>query len=197
VPRARRKFARSRATTAASSTDATRNSFARIAAAALALLLIAAPVAEASVLRGLTASQLRFNAELIVEGKVVKVRSERVDGTIETRTTIRVRRAHKGEFVRELEVVRPGGKVGRRQWLVPGAAAMEKGDRVLLFLYSDDSAWRAVGMFQGVWHLERGGGTVRSSDPRGASLLAPSEGRPAVEAGTHSIEDLLGDGGVR
>lgn len=138
-----------------------------------------------------------MSAELIVEGKVVKVRSERSDGTIETRTTVRVRRAHKGEFVREIEVVRPGGKVGRRQWLVPGAAAMEKGDKVLLFLYRDDSAWRAVGMFQGVWHLERDGQSVRSSDPRGASLLAPPAGRPAVEAGTHRVEDLVGDGGGR
>ena len=156
-----------------------------------------APIAEATVLRGLTAGQLRSRAEAIVEGKVVGVKTVRAEGRIETIAVVRVRQAHKGEVEGRIEVRALGGELRDRRMVVQGAATFSKGDSVLLFLYDDGAAWRSVGMFQGVWHLDTEGSVARPSDSGGASLLRPASGRVAVEQKEQSVARLIGQGGDR
>lgn len=168
----------------------------RLAALVLTGLLVVAPVAEATVLRGLTVGQLRSRAELIVAGKVVDVRTVRADGRIETIATVRVRDVHKGEAGRRIQVRALGGETRDRRMVVQGAPAFAKGDTVLMFLYRDEDAWRSVGMFQGVWHLDSEGIVARASDSGGASLLRPAKGKLAVEH-EQSVARLVGREGAQ
>ncbi len=168
-----------------------------MAALVLAGLLAVAPVAEATVLRGLTVGQLRSRAEAIVEGKVVEVRSLRTAGRIETIAIVRVRRVHKGEVERRIQVRALGGELRDRRMVVQGAPTFSKGDTVLLFLYGDQGSWRSVGMFQGVWHLGPEGAVARASDSGGASLLRPERGNAAVDQTEQSVARLIGQGGAR
>jgi len=193
-----RKFARSRATTVANSQRAgARTSSWRFAALLLTGLLVAAPVAEATVLRGLTAGQLRSRADVIIQGKVVELRTMRTEGRIETVAIVRVRQVHKGEVGRRIEVLALGGEIRDRRMVVQGAASFARGDTVLLFLYSDGGSWRPVGMFQGVWHLDSEGVVARASDSGGASLLRPAKGNPAVDQEEQLVARLIGRGGAR
>lgn len=148
-------------------------------------------------MRGLTVGQLRSRAELIVEGKVVDVRTLRTDGRIETIAIVRVRQVHKGEVGRRIQVRALGGAIRNRRMVVEGAPNFAKGDAVLLFLYSDEGSWRAVGMFQGVWHLDSEGVIARASDSGGASLLRPENGNAAVDQPERSVAWLIGHGGAR
>jgi len=169
----------------------------RLAVLLLSGLLIVAPVAEATVLRGLTVGQLRSRAEIIVEGRVVEVRTVRTEGRIETIAIVRVRQVHKGEVGRRIQVHALGGEIRDRRMVVQGAPNFAKGDKVLLFLYSDEGSWRSVGMFQGVWHLDAEGVVARASDSGGASLLRPANGNAAVDQREQSIARLIGQGGAR
>ena len=159
--------------------------------------MVLAPIAEATVLRGLTLTELRTRAERVVEGKVIKVRSLRSEGRVETEVTVRVRRAHKGDFETRIRLRALGGEMGNRQMLVPGAPTFARGDEVLLFLYADGDSWRPVGMFQGVWRLDGGTDIARPSDARGASLMMPEDGRAAVLDGARRVSDLVGFGGAQ
>ncbi len=170
-------------------------SLGRLAVLVLTGVLALAPIAEATVLRGLTVAQLRSRAEVIAEGKVVQVRTMRANGRIETVAVVRVRQLHKGEAGRRLQVRAFGGEIGGRRMMVQGAASFTKGDRVLLFLYDDGDSWRSVGMFQGVWHLDAESVVARSSDSGGASLLRPETGSAAVDQREHSVARLLGGHG--
>ena len=156
-----------------------------------------APVAEATILRGLTAGQLRSRAELIVEGRVVEVRTLRSDGAIETIAVVRVRRVHKGEVGRRIQVRTLGGATRDRRMVVQGAPSFARGDAVLLFLYRDEGDWRSVGMFQGVWHLDDAGVVARVSDSGGASLMRPTQGSIAVDQPEWPVARLIGRGGAR
>lgn len=160
-------------------------------------MLVVAPLAEATVLRGLTVGQLRSAAEAIVEGKVVDVRTVRTDGRIETIATVRVRQVHKGQVERRIQVRTLGGELRDRRMVVQGAATFSRGDAVLLFLYGDGAAWRSVGMFQGVWHLDSEGVLARPSNSGGASLLRPASGHAAVDQKEQLVERLIGQGGAR
>jgi hypothetical protein len=165
-----------------------------VATLALVGFLALAPVAEATVLRGLTTDDLRSRAELIVEGKITRVRTIQSDGRIETLAVLRVGEVHKGEARRRIEVRTLGGAMGSQRMVVPGAANLAKGDRVLLFLYGDADSWRPVGMFQGAWRLDADGVVARASDSGGASLLRPSSGVAAVDAGQQTVRRLVGQG---
>jgi len=169
----------------------------RLSALALVGILAAAPMVEATVLRGLTADDLRSRAELIVEGKVTSIRAERTDGRIETVAVVKISRVHKGEADRRVEVRTLGGRYRDQQMVVPGAPRFAKGERVLLFLYGDDDSWRSVGMFQGVGQLDAEGTVARASDSGGASLLRPDTGSPAVDIAEQPVRNLVGRGGAR
>ncbi len=168
-----------------------------VATAALAVMIGLAPIAEATVLKGLTLSGLRSGAELVVEGRVTKVRTEMRDGRIETIAVVRVGSVHKGEASRRIEVRMLGGRHRGMNMVVPGAARMSKGDDVLLFLYGSADAWRPVGMFQGVWQVDSDGVTARASHSGGATLMRPDNGDPAVDRAELPVSRLVGQGGAR
>ncbi|HJO03353.1 MAG TPA: hypothetical protein QGG47_05225 [Acidobacteriota bacterium] len=169
----------------------------RVPLLALASLLTLATAADASVIRGLTLKDLRWRAESIAAGTVVGVRTVRTATSIETVARVRVDRAFKGIDSRTLSVRVPGGIHAGRRLVVEGSPEFREGERVLLFLYRDGDGWRPVGMFQGVWRLDRDDLKVaRASRSGGALILAPAAGRAAVELRERTVSQLVGDAGV-
>lgn len=163
-----------------------------------AVLILVSGSAEATVLHGLTVKQLGQRAEAMVTGKVVSVRSENTNGRIETVARVRVRKNWRGAEGRVITVRLLGGQHQGLRVVVAGAATLQRGEKVLLFLYRSDGSWRPLGMFQGVWRLDRfGDDMARASDSGGATLLRSGTGEPAVEISERSVAQLLGKDGVR
>lgn len=168
-----------------------------IVGAIAASLVLTSLVADASVLRGLTAKELRQGADAIVAGRVVNVRTVRTEGRIETLARVRVEQAWRGES-KVLTVRALGGYYRGKRLIVPGAATFRRGDQVLLFLYRDGDDWRPVGMFQGVWRIDsEDPSIVRPSHSGGAALVRPASGAPAVDRAERPLAGLVGAGGGR
>ncbi len=130
-------------------------------------------------------------------GTVVAVRTVRTPRSIETVARVRVDRAFKGADSRLLTVRAPGGLYKGRRLVVPGSPELIQGESVLLFLYRDVDSWRPVGMFQGVWRLDRDDlKMARASGSGGAVVLAPKAGRAAVDLRQRTVSQLVGDAGV-
>lgn len=156
---------------------------------------MAAGLAEASVLRAFTLGELRSASDIIVSGRVVGVRSVERNGTIDTVVRVRIAEAWRGEPRRTIRVRVPGGQAAGRRLVVAGSPAFERGEELLLFLYADGKEWRPVGLFQGVWRLDRETPDVaRASSAGGASLIRPVSGTVAVDRSERALTQLLGGG---
>lgn len=163
---------------------------------AAALAAGVAGTAQASVLRALTVQQLRDGADAIVSGKVVRVRSVRAGGTVETVVRVRVQHAWRGPADRVLVVRTPGGVAAGHRLIVAGTPTFEQGQHVLLFLERDGAAWRLVGQFQGVWRLDPNRPQAAlASSPAGAALVRSTDAVAAVDPGERRLRELVGRAG--
>ena len=193
-------FVPSRDTSAANGSE--RPVLTRLAAAVASLLALGVGVlgtlpADASVLRALTLSELRQRADVIVAGKVVGLRTETREGRLETVARVRVHDSWRGAEGRTVTVRFLGGVHKGRRVIVPGAASVQRGEHVLLFLYRSADALRPVGMFQGVWRLEdEAAGVARASSAAGASVLRPRAGSAAVDRAQRTVAQLVGQQGA-
>lgn len=160
----------------------------------VAALAGTAGTVDASVLRALTLQQLRDGADAIVAGKVVRVRSVRSGGSVETLVRVRVQRAWRGTDQRVVVLRAPGGFVAGRRLVVPGAPTFEQGQRVLLFLEQDGESWRPVGLFQGVWRLDPERPEAAWASPSGGAALirGAGEAEAAVDRGSRPVRELVG-----
>jgi hypothetical protein len=112
-----------------------------------------------------TDDELIAKSNAVVIGSVEGSRAQEVDRTIETVYEIRVQRSLKGaarpgELIR---VVEPGGVIGERGVLVPGAARYRPSERVLVFLTNDAGRWHTTDMTLGKFRF--------TTSTRGDSLL--------------------------
>jgi hypothetical protein len=62
-----------------------------------------------------------------------------------------------GEGKKTLEIVQPGGTVGKLSQKVHGYPSFRPGEYLMLFLREEDRAFRVVGLSQGVFSLHREG----------------------------------------
>lgn len=120
---------------------------------AACVLLLAAQAATAATFIVPTDDELIAKSSAIVTGTVEGSFVREGNGTIETVYEVRVERAIKGgaranELIR---IVEPGGEIGERGLLVPGAAVYRQGERVLAFLDRNaaSSEWRTVDLTLG------------------------------------------------
>lgn len=163
------------------------------AAFALALLVAAAGVADGSVLRALTVEELSAGADAVVTGEVVRVRSVRTAGSIETVARVRVEHAWSGDVARFVVVRTPGGFAAGRRLVVSGSPSLARGQRVLLFLARDGRAWRPVGLFQGVWTLDPARPETALASPSGGAALVRAAGaEAAVDRRERPVIELVG-----
>ena len=92
--------------------------------------------------------QLTLTASIIVVGKVRTV--ERTAGGIKTRVTLAVEDSLKGEVGQTVIITQPGGTGGKVEMAVPEAATFERGEEVVVFLWTRSNGEHTVlGLFQG------------------------------------------------
>lgn len=97
-------------------------------------------------------------AQSIVHGRVVEVRSETTGGrrTIETLVTVAVMESFKGGAGRSVTFRTPGGQVGRYRRVMVGVPEFEAGDEVIVFLHGRPPMLPTLfGLSQGVYRIAR------------------------------------------
>ncbi|MGB5416459.1 MAG: hypothetical protein WBN01_17630 [Polyangiales bacterium] len=136
----------------------------------ITLALLSAAPADGSVVQGLELEELTAEADRIVLGRVLFSESFlRRDGQIWTWHRIEVEREIRGNAPDEDEVIveTMGGQIGEIGMRVEGEASFQLGERVLVFVHGGGpySAFRTVGMAQGVMRVRRAQGvdTVHQS----------------------------------
>ncbi|MBM4396483.1 MAG: hypothetical protein FJ087_12445 [Deltaproteobacteria bacterium] len=163
----------------------------------LAALLVP-PAARALVMEPIPLDALAREADLVVHGTVESMASRYDDPPndrrIVTDATVRVSRVVRGGHGSATVVMTvPGGEVGDRGQVVPGAPRLAVGDEVVVFLRGARTATlgprRApVGLPQGVFHVTRDGPDAR---PTAAQRMAGvSWGLPADRAAEPIRMDL-------
>ncbi len=112
--------------------------------------------ANATVMLKQSVADLTGNADNIVVGKVIKIKSEwNLKRTkIFTYTTIEVTTEVKGVNETKTVVIREiGGEVDGRRLFVAGSAQYSEGEEVVLFLNKLENSYRTVGMTQGKYNV--------------------------------------------
>ncbi len=118
------------------------------------------PVTVASSAERMTLEQLVDDADRVVVGTVSdEGRSEwgPDNRRIFTRYTVEVDSDVAGEGKKTVEIVQPGGTVGKLSQKVHGYPAFQPGEYLMLFLQKRDQGFRVVGLSQGVFALRREG----------------------------------------
>lgn len=138
--------------------------------------LIASP-ARASIVRGLELEELVAHSDGIILGRVLFSESfQRPDGELGTWHRIAVERVLRGSELDEQEVIVEtlGGQLGDVAMRVEGEPSFAVGERVLVFIRDGGpyTAFRPVGMGQGVFRVRREGGVdTVTQDLRGLMLM--------------------------
>lgn len=153
------------------------------AAAALALLLTAAP-ASATVVRALDVTQKTHIAKAIVVAKVERQEPRWMteNGAVKTIVTLTVEQSLKGDLKagQKIQVALPGGRIGDFVHEVPGVSTYAQGERAVLFLEPHPDGWVELGIGIGKYDVK----TVRgqpmvSHSPLVAQLKAGVGDEPA------------------
>ncbi len=148
----------------------------------VAALLVFASPALATTMVALDVPTLTLKAEVIVRG-TVRSSSAHWSGDnrrIFTQIEIDVSESLKGEPLKTLSVVQPGGVVGDVGQRVSGVASYEEGEEVVLFLSRRGPMFQTLGMAQGKFRV------LRSSDGKAAFVTPDSEGDALLlDAKTH------------
>lgn len=104
----------------------------------------------------LSVPELTDRADLVIEGEVVSTehRSSQGGRLLFTVARVRPNEAWKGEAAEEIEVIVPGGAQGEYVQKVHGAASLQAGESVVLFLRRKGTLpLQVVGMAQGKFRI--------------------------------------------
>lgn len=127
-----------------------------VAAAALLMMGLTAPLAQATSMVRLTQDQLVDAADVIVRGTVIEVWTEfDASGHVWTHAQVDVARVLKGDpALGALVIEQPGGDWAGRVTTVDGAARFSVGEDAYFFVENLDSGRSVtVGMFQGKFNV--------------------------------------------
>jgi hypothetical protein len=122
-------------------------------------------VVNATAVRKLSDEDLANQAETIITGKCISIKSEWNDERtkIFTYITIAPQNLLKGDRMpRSITIKQPGGEVGDIGMRVDGVSVFEEGEDVLLFLERDQrDSYRTLGLSQGKFAITTDQGTGR------------------------------------
>jgi hypothetical protein len=144
----------------------------------------------AAALPGATLEKLSFEdmtakATSIVRAKIGPGSGRQHGALVYTHHTISVLESWKGPAATSIDVVVPGGQVGRLQQTVAGSPVLTAGSELVLFLWkSPRGLTHVIGLTQGVFQLERDatGAVILSRGPTSSTMVTAS-GRPVTDEG--------------
>jgi hypothetical protein len=151
-----------------------------------------AATADATQVMYLSPRQLGEQSELVVQGRVIDVRSYWNDQRTKVFTTTRIAvdETYKGRRSGTVDLVQLGGVVGNVKVTVHGALQWREGEEVLLFLESPGGGmYQVSGFSQGKFNVKRNPATgeafISRPELAGTELL----GAPSVEASSR-VDDV-------
>ncbi len=150
-------------------------------------------VAAGQQVRAAVAVRLDLSALAVRSDSIAVARLEKAGpswwekGRIFTRYTFRVERCIAGDCSETLEIVQPGGRVGRLMQKVSGYPVFHRGEAVLLFLERWKRGVRTVGLSQGVFERIEDGGRVVWRQRLEDISFAGNDARP-LELETEGLE---------
>lgn len=161
-----------------------------IASLRFVIRLVAQLALLAASLSGATLEKLSFDdmvnrSTAIVRATVGPGAGRQHGALVYTHYRLTVLESWKGNAATSLEVVVPGGQVGRLQHSVAGAPVLSPGAELVLFLWTSRSGLtHVIGLSQGVFQLERSadGTQILNRAPVTATLVSPN-GRPVHDDG--------------
>lgn len=140
----------------------------------IVLLAVALPGAT---LQKLSFDEMVGHSTAIVRAKIGPGSGRQHGALVYTHHTVTVLESWKGAPAASINVVVPGGQVGRLHQSVAGAPVLTPGSELVLFLWTSRSGLtHVIGLSQGVFQLERNpaGAIILNRAPLAASLVAPS-----------------------
>lgn len=100
-----------------------------------------------------------------------------------------------GVLPAQLVLREPGGRVGNKVAVIPGAAVYRKGERVFVFVEKVDAIYRTLGYYQGKYVLENDPATGREiyvqRIPAGGVTVADAGGLREPEATAYARDELI------
>ena len=168
------------------------------------VVILACPVARATVLQRLYLDDMAEKSVVVVHGTVLGSRAEwnASRSSIWTVYTVRAHRYLKGFLGETLEFREPGGAVGNVGMFVAGAPEFQTDEEVLLFLWTDGRSrrYQCIGLEQGALRVRQDGVVklVNRSIPtrleRTGQAPAPMKSGLAPISGTsRELETLLAE----
>lgn len=140
----------------------------------LVLLSVGLPGAT---LQKLSFDEMVGHSTSIVRAKIGPGSGRQHGALVYTHHTVTVLESWKGTPGVTIDVVVPGGQVGRLQQSVAGAPVLTPGSELVLFLWKSRSGLtHVIGLSQGVFQLERdaAGSVILNRAPLAASLVSSS-----------------------
>jgi hypothetical protein len=164
----------------------------------LALAVLAAAPARATLAVPLPPEDLAADADAIVLGRVARIRSFWRNDEIVTRIAIAVDEVLKGQVgAPRIRITQVGGRVAGVESWIHGSPEFDRGERVLVFLTEQsDGSLRVSHLFLGKYSvvIDPASGdeiAVRDPNPAGVHLLQrPGPGGPSPDADALALADL-------
>jgi hypothetical protein len=166
---------------------------------AAVVIVLAGAAVDASTFLAMTRDELVAGSAAVVDARVTQVRSfwNRGRTAILTEALVRVDEVIVGEAPGFVKVRTFGGTVGRLRIEAPGFPTFERGQRLLLFLYTEpaDGSVRVQGYRMGQYRIETGADGAERAVPMADAgmLLLRRDGKAAERPSTVALADLKAD----
>jgi len=147
--------------------------------------------ALATTLTGTTLEKLSFDEMVakstqIVRGRIALSNVRQHGAIFYSHYTVQVSEQYKGPTARIIDVVLPGGTIGRNQQTISGVPTFPAGSELVLFLWTSKSGLtHIIGLSQGVFQVSKdaSGQTVFSREAIHEGLIDGRTGRTATDGG--------------
>lgn len=150
-------------------------------------------------IRPLTVEDLATRAAGICHGRVEAVEVAReASGNFVTRIEIATQSIWKGSPTNRIMVTQPGGTLGTRRVVIPGAPTFAPGEEVVLFLsLNPRGEWLTLDLAQGKFSVERNGSNawvrniVLGGSPAPGGFRPPHQQPLSLEALQNRVAEAL------
>jgi len=150
------------------------------------LVLALAATVSSTTLEKLSFDEMVAKSTLIVRGKIALSNVRQHGAIYYSHYTVQVSEQFKGPAAKVIDVVLPGGTIGRSQQTFSGVPTFPADTELVLFLWTSKAGLtHIIGLTQGVFQVAKdaAGETVYSREPIRDGLVDAKTGRPATDGG--------------
>lgn len=137
-------------------------------------------------LEKLTFDEMTAKSTQIVRGRIALASVQQHGAIYYSHYKVQVSEQYKGPAAKTIDVVLPGGTIGRSQQTFSGVPTFPTDTDLVLFLWTSKTGLtHIIGLSQGVFQVSKdsGGQTVFSRGPISEGLIDSRTGRPASDSG--------------